>query len=169
MRIFNVLKKKILIWIVNNVFNGTRFFKIKAKLLRLCGYDIGFDSKIVGPIKIGNVSQLTIGESCWIGRDLTIDGNGCVVIGNNVDIASEVLIHTGSHIVGNSIRRAGKGRTLNVTIGNGCWIGTRAVIIEGANILESSIVGAGTVVNVTNTANSLICGNPGKVKKTYKY
>lgn len=167
MRIINIVKKRFIIWLLNNIFKGTRFFIIKKSLLKLCGYKIGKNTKVVGPIYIGNVSKLTIGDNCWIGRNFTIDGNGSVNIGNNVDIASEVLIHTGSHRLGNNLRRAGTGKTLDVKIGNGCWIGTRVIIIEGASILDGSVAGAGSVINRTLPTNSLICGNPAIVKKTY--
>lgn len=162
------VKNRIILLIINKVFKGTRFFKVKNKLLNLCGYRVGQNTKVVGPINIPIQTNLKIGSNCWIGRNFVIDGNGTVVIHDNVDIAPEVLISTGSHKLGNNERRAGIGTKLSTTIESGCWIGTRALIIEGANISKGSIVGAGTIVNKTYEEDSLIVGMPGYKKKTLK-
>lgn len=165
--IFKV-KNIIILFIINNLLKGTRFFKIKNKLLNLGGYRIGENTKIVGPINIPIKIKLEIGKDCWVGRNFTIDGNGEVLIMNNVDIAPEVLISTGSHKIGDEKRRAGSGEKLSTIIESGCWIGTRALIIEGANISRGSIVGAGAIVNKTYEKNSLIAGQIAYRKKILK-
>ncbi|CEP91035.1 galactoside O-acetyltransferase [[Clostridium] sordellii] len=157
------VKSKIVILTINTFLKGTRFFKIKNKLLNWCGYSIGYNTKVVGPINMPININLCIGDNCWIGRSFTIDGNGTVEIMNNVDIGPEVLISTGSHKIGNRDRRAGIGKTLRTTIEEGCWIGTRSLIIEGANISSGSVVGAGTIVNRTMEKDSLILGASSKV------
>ena len=43
------IRKRIVIFIVNHVLNGTRFFAAKRRLLRSIGYEIGENTKIVGP------------------------------------------------------------------------------------------------------------------------
>lgn len=59
------------------------------------GYRIGKGSKVVGPIEC--LGQFECGENCWIGKNLKINGNGTVKIGNNCDIAPEVTFQTGGH------------------------------------------------------------------------
>ena len=44
------IKKRIVIYMVNHVLTGTRFFPAKRNLLRSIGYEIGENTKIVGPI-----------------------------------------------------------------------------------------------------------------------
>ena len=92
------IRKRIVIFIVNHVLNGTRFFAAKRRLLRSIGYEIGENTKIVGPIH--NTGTLRIGANCWIGCNLTVHGNGTVTIGDNCDIAPDVTFLTGGHQMG---------------------------------------------------------------------
>ena len=68
------IKKRIVIYLVNHTLAGTRFFSEKRNLLRSIGYEIGENTKIVGPIY--NTGTLRIGANCWIGCNLTVHGNG---------------------------------------------------------------------------------------------
>lgn len=152
---------KINLFIINKFLCGVHFFKFKRMLLRASGIEIGYDTKIVGPL-ILNTSNIKIGAECWIGRNFTVDGNGQVIIGDRCDFAPEVLISTGSHKIGDLTRRAGEGVNRNTIIGNGTWIGTRATIIEGSNIGNSSIIGACSLVNKSFEDNVVIAGIPAK-------
>ncbi|WP_186326792.1 acyltransferase [Cytobacillus oceanisediminis] len=161
--------KKILFYvilsIINKVLKGTRFFKLKRFLFHTIGIEVGKDTKIVAPIYIGYINKLSMGSNCWIGKNLTIEGNGNVVIGDRCDLAPNVLINTGGHLIGDKNRRAGAGIKNNTQIESGTWIGTRVTIINGANIGESTVVAAGSVV-IKNVENStLVAGVPAKVKK----
>lgn len=92
------IKKRIVIYLVNHTLAGTRFFSAKRNLLRSIGYEIGENTKIVGPIH--NTGTLRIGANCWIGCNLTVHGNGTVTIGDNCDIAPDVIFLTGGHQMG---------------------------------------------------------------------
>ena len=80
------IKKRIVLHMVNHTLAGTRFFAAKRRLLRSIGYEIGDNTKIVGPIH--NTGTLCIGADCWVGCNLTVSGNGTVTIGDNCDIAA---------------------------------------------------------------------------------
>ena len=45
------IKQRIVIYLVNHTLAGTRFFSAKRNLLRSIGYEIGENTKIVGPIQ----------------------------------------------------------------------------------------------------------------------
>jgi maltose O-acetyltransferase len=152
-------------FLINNFLSHTRFFKFKRFLLRLCGIKIGKNSSVVGPINFGNKCTISIGDGCWIGRNFIIDGNGYVEIGNNVDIAPEVLISTGGHKIGGFDRRAGKSLVNSVFVRNGCWLGTRVTIINNTVIGKGTVVGAGSLVTKSLNENSLYVGNPANLKR----
>ena len=156
------LNFKIILFIINKFLLGVHFFKLKRELLKFAGITIGKNTKVVGPI-ILNTYNVIIGDECWIGRGFTVDGNGKVHIGNKCDFAPEVLISTGSHIIGDSMRRAGEGLTKHTIIGSGTWVGTRSTIIEGSNIGDGCIVGACSLINKSFGNNLIIAGTPGKV------
>ena len=160
----NILKKiiqRIIIFIINTFLSGTHFFSIKRFLLNFAGYKIGKNSKVVGPLNI--TGDLIVGDNCWIGKELCIFGNGLVTIGNNCDLAPCVTFSTGGHEIGDSKRRAGKGKIFNITVKDGCWVGTRVTIINSVIINESCVIGAGSLVNKNIEKSVIVGGVPAKI------
>ena len=68
-----------------------------------------------------------------------------------------------THNVDNSERRAGALRHESISIGNGCWIGTRATILPGVKIGGGSIIAAGAVITKDVDTNTLVGGVPAKM------
>lgn len=159
------LKRIIVRFIINHMLCCTRFFKIKKILLKFCGIEIGRNTKVVGPIYFGNSISIKIGDNCWIGKNISFDGDGKVYIGNNVDIAPNVVFNTGGHLIGSSKHRAGKGIITEISVGDGCWIGTGALIVNNTTINSGVVVAAGSVVIKNIPNNVLIAGVPAKIKK----
>ena len=160
------LKRKIGLFLINNLFSGTHFFKVKRNLLKMSGISVGKDTKIVGPLHIGTVAELTIGDNSWVGTDLKIYGNGKVYIGNCCDIAPEVAFVTGSHeieTVGN--RRAGKGVSYEIYVKDGCWIGCRCSISGNTVIERGCVIGACSYVNKSLLENHICYGVPAKPQR----
>lgn len=52
-----------------------------------------------------------------------------------------------------------------VTIGNGCRIGTRAIILPGMHIGEGAVVGAGSVVTRDVPPDTVVAGNPARLRR----
>lgn len=160
------IKKRIVIYIVNHVLAGTRYFSAKKKFLRSIGYEIGENTKIVGPIH--NTGTLCIGANCWIGCNLTVHGNGVVMIGDNCDIAPDVAFLTGGHRIGGHGRRAGEGESYHITVGSGVWIGSGVTILSNTTIGDGSVIAACACVTKDVPADTLAAGVPAKVVKEYE-
>lgn len=160
-RAFSRVRRKWVMFLVNKVYCGTIKFNRKRKLLNSIGYQIGEGTKIVGPVEISG--KLIIGKNCWIGKNLKINGNGVVTIGNDCDIAPEVTFQTGGHFIGSSERRAGKGCIFNQVIGDGCWIGGRVTILNNTTIGNSCVVAGCACVTKDVEDNSLVGGVPAKI------
>lgn len=156
------LRYKLNIFLVNKVYVGVnqKKFEKKRKLLNKIGYSVGEGTKIVGPIFC--TGKLIVGKNCWLGKNLTINGNGAVKIGDNCDIAPEVTFQTGTHEIGDCERRAGEGYNLDIDVGSGTWIGVRATILPGVKIGDSCIVAACACVNKSVDSNKLVGGVPAK-------
>jgi maltose O-acetyltransferase len=163
--IFFKICRKFCLFIINNFFSTTNFFYLKNILLKISGISVGKNSKIVGPIRIGTVASLKIGNDCWIGSGLNIYGNGNVAIGDRCDLAPDISFVTGSHEIGDTNRRAGKGISYSIEVSDGCWIGARATIVGNIKINTSSIVGASSLVNKNVLENTIVGGVPAKVIK----
>lgn len=150
------------LFLVNNIFKGTHYFNIKYYLLNFAGIIIGKGTKVVGPIYIGSVAKLKIGENCWVNKNFSVEGNGEVHIGNNCDLAPDVCFLTGSHEIGNFKKRAGKGITWNYKVGDGTWIGAKVTILNGIEIGEGVIIGATSLVNSYCKSNHVYVGTPAR-------
>ena len=157
------IKHYVVMFLVNKVYAGplVKHFEKKRRLLNSIGYKIGNGTCIVGPIEC--TGQLTIGSDCWIGKNLKVNGNGSVVIGNNCDIAPEVTFQTGGHEIGGASRRAGDGIICSQRVGDGVWIGGRTTIIGNTTIGDSSVVAGCACVVHDVESNVLVGGVPAKV------
>ena len=156
--------RAIILFIVNHILVGTWFYKAKRVLLNSLGYQIGKETRIVGPFFC--TAQLTVGDRCWIGRNFKIHGNGKVTIGDNCDIAPEVVFLTGGHQIGDEERRAGKGTSYTIHIGNGTWIGARSTILKDVNVGPGCVIASCACVVDDVEDNCLVGGVPAKKIKS---
>lgn len=156
----STVKRVFCTYLVNHFYVGTRCFEQKRKLLNFIGYEIGAGTKVVGPIY--NTGKLKIGKNCWIGKNLTVNGNGTVIIGDNCDIAPEVTFLTGGHKVGDFSRRAGEGEIYTIKVGSGTWLGARSTIGGNTNIGKGCVVAACACVMRDLDDNRLVGGVPAK-------
>lgn len=108
------------------------------------------------------------GNKVEIGKGTTVNGR-CyfenlekIVIGENCDIAMDVMFCTSTHEFGNEHKRAGKAYGEPIKIGNGSWIGARTTILPGVTIGDGCIIGAGSVITKDCAPNGLYVGFPAK-------
>jgi len=114
---------------------------------------------------ISNLGEgLIIGNNVGIAQNAFIQVRGKVVIGNDVIIGPNVSIFSENHNFDQleiPISKQGVSRK-GVNIGNGVWLATKVVILDGVTIGENSIVAAGSIVNKDIPANSIYGGIPAK-------
>lgn len=144
----------------------TRFYRLKARLLRLSGFNIASDARIVSSVKFIGVDNVIIGADSFIGHDsLFIGSNHTIIeIGAYCDISTRVTFVTGTHEIDNlGLRVAGKGYGESIFIGDGVWVGINATILPGVSIGNNSIIAAGSVVTKDIPARVLAGGVPAKI------
>jgi len=110
---------------------------------------------------------LIIGSNVGIAQNCFIQVRGKVVIGNDVIFGPNVSVFSENHVFSDPdlpVSRQGETR-IGVSIEDGVWIGTRAVILDGVTVGKNSIVAAGSVVNCDVPAYSVVGGVPAKVLK----
>lgn len=155
------IKRHIALFFCNRLCAGTRFFGLKRCLLRLAGYQIGSGTKVVGPVFC--TGKLTVGENCWIGRDMKIYGNGEVILGNNCDLGPEVTFLTGGHGIGGEQRRAGPGESYCIRVEDGCWLGAKTTLLGDITLGQGSVLAACGCAVRDIPPNTLAGGVPAKV------
>lgn len=138
--------------------------RFKVSILKICGENI-HQSARVGSITVRG-PRLVVGES-WLGDFGFYVGstNTSVVIEDNVDIGPNVKFFTGSHHVGGHERRAGRGVGKDIKVGAGVWIGANSTILGGVRIGSGSIIAAGSNVINDVPEDTLVAGNPARIKR----
>ena len=114
--------------------------------------------------------ELIIGENVGIAANAFIAMRGKVAIGDNTILGPGVSIHAENHNFSDlnvPIRKQGATRK-GITIGNDCWIGSKAVILDGVNIGNHVIVAAGAVITKDVPDYAIVGGVPAKVIKMRK-
>tara|TARA_A100001015_G_scaffold169845_1_gene188817 strand:- start:209 stop:664 length:456 start_codon:yes stop_codon:yes gene_type:complete len=121
-----------------------------------------------------------IGDNCNICSHVFIEND--VIIGNNVTIKNGVQIWDGIHIEDNVFigpnvtftndlfprSRHHPEKFLKTLIKKGASIGGNSTILPDIVIGHNSIIGAGAVVTKDVPDNSIVIGNPAKIKRYLK-
>lgn len=113
---------------------------------------------------------LTIGNNVGISQNCFIQVRGKVTIGNDVIIGPGVSIFSENHNFNDPslpVRLQGETRK-GVTIEEGAWIGTKAIILDGVRVGRNSIVAAGSIVTRDVPSYAIVGGVPARVLKERK-
>jgi acetyltransferase-like isoleucine patch superfamily enzyme len=143
------------------VYSSFAFLHYRSR--QPCGVQIGHDTGVYNGtfFDLDVDGEVTIGDYCTLVGPI-ICLNGRLSISDYVFIAHEVTIadHFAAAPPGAEVRGAPSNRISEISIGEGAWIGTRAVLLPGAKIGPWAVVGAGSVVNCDVPPYGVVAGNP---------
>lgn len=153
----------------NNFLVNGRILKLDTKYL-LLGKKIRFGSDL--RIQSYCRKKVQIGDNVYAGNRVSILVGDEIVIGRDVLIASDVCITSENHRSNPEAEISYAKQPLiikPVYIGDGCWIGEKAVILPGVSIGKKSVIGAGSIVTKDIPDYCIAVGNPAKVVKKYDF
>jgi acetyltransferase-like isoleucine patch superfamily enzyme len=133
---------------------------VRASLMRFYGIKTGTHGIRPGCYFAGR--DIAIGAGTFINYRCFFDGSAPIRIGKNCGLGMEVLFCTSTHVMGPATERAGRVNPQPITVGDGCWIGARSVILPGVTIGDGCVIAAGAVVNKDCAANGMYAGVPAR-------
>lgn len=145
-----------------------------APTLRANGAAIGQRVRFRSPLVIHNsdserrryYKKLEVGDDCYFGRELFLDLQDRIVIEDQVTISHRVMILTHTDAGTSPLKDEFIPTTqAPVIIRRGAYIGANVTILQGIEIGESSIVGAGAVVTQSVAPSTVVAGVPARVIK----
>lgn len=133
---------------------------VRALLLRM--YGIRVPSHGIRPLCFFGGRDIWIGEGSFVNYRCFFDGSAPIRIGRNCGIGMEVLFCTSGHDIAGPAERAGHVHPKPITVGDGCWVGARSVLLPGVTVGDGCIVAAGAVVIGECMPNGLYAGVPAR-------
>ncbi len=126
----------------------------------------------------GSAGQLKIGEKVGLANTMCNLSSGSITIGDNCAFGQNVMLITGTHLFKNGKRASltygssagwGGGEEevptsgRDITIEEGCFIGSGSIISGPVKIGKHSIICAGAVVTKNVNEHEVVAGVPAKV------
>jgi putative colanic acid biosynthesis acetyltransferase WcaF len=146
-------------WYIFNAFVMNSYFPFSSYrifVLKVFGAQIGHGVVIKPKVNIKYPWRLKVGNHVWIGENVWIDNLDDVIIGNNVCISQGALLLSGNH----NYTKPGFDLIIGkITLGDGAWIGAKAVVCPDTEIGSHAVVIAGSVASGKLEAYGIYRGN----------
>jgi len=139
------------------------FHHIRRFIYRMFGMKIGKGSTLHMGAVFYKIKNIEIGKDTIVGENAVLDGREKILIGDHVDIASEVMIYNSQHdINSNDFAKVEEVIKEPVEVGDYVFIGPRAIILPGIKIGKGAVVAAGAVVTKDVPDFKIVGGVPAK-------
>jgi putative colanic acid biosynthesis acetyltransferase WcaF len=129
---------------------------LRVRALRAFGAHIGEGVLFRPRTRVRFPWKLHIGDRSWIGEGVWFHNQDHIHIGSDAVVSQDTFLTTGSH----AHRRDMALVTRPIRIGDGAWVTSRCVVLGGADIGRSALIGPLSVVAGTIPANVVASGNP---------
>jgi acetyltransferase-like isoleucine patch superfamily enzyme len=107
---------------------------------------------------------ITIGARSLVGEGCILRGQGGITIGDDVYLGTLVQLLAVNHVFHDTTRPISQqGITARgISIADGAWVGSGAIIIDGVRVGRNAVVGAGAVVTGDVPDYAVAVGNPAR-------
>lgn len=130
---------------------------VRLGALRLWGASIGEGSTVSRGTTVFDIDKIVIGRDCSIGFRCLLDARGTISLGDNVVLASDTQIITGTHVIDSDTFEA---EFEPVSVGSFAWVASRSTILGGVAIGRGAVVGACSLVRADVPPMAVVAGVP---------
>ena len=138
--------------------------EIREIMGRLTGRKIDDTFRMFPPFYTDFGKNIRIGRNVFINSGCHFQDQGGIEIGDATLIGHNAVLATINHDLDPSMNRAN--HYAPIKIGKHVWIGSNAVILQGVEIGDWSVVAAGAVVTRDVPPMTVVGGVPAKILKT---
>lgn len=135
-----------------------------APALRALFASVGQDVLIEAPFHCAYGMNIRLGDGVYFNAGCTILDTAPVSVGARTMLGPGVHIYCAEHHKDPKLRAQGLEIAKPVTIGADVWIGGGAIILAGVTVGDRAIVGAGSVVTRDVAPDTVVTGNPARVR-----
>ncbi|RFA11061.1 acetyltransferase [Subtercola boreus] len=132
---------------------------VRLGALRLWGAKIGSGTSISRGTTVFDIDKLVIGRDCSIGFRCLFDARGGITLGDNVVLASDTQLITGSHVIDSDDFAA---EFKPITIDSFAWVASRSTVVSGVTIGRGGVVGACSLVREDVPPMAVVAGVPAR-------
>jgi acetyltransferase-like isoleucine patch superfamily enzyme len=124
----------------------------------------------IGSSRVCEEPELTIGNNVFLGHQVVLHPNKCIVIEDDVLVAGNCFItDSNEHPIEMERRICHEPCTPEeikpVYIRRGAWLGKGCMVLRGVEIGEGAVIGAGSVVSRSIPPFTIAVGNPATVTR----
>ncbi len=118
-----------------------------------------------------SLGSIMIGKNVWIGANCTVEKSQIDQTIIEDDVKIDDLVHIGHNSILKKSTQIAAGAVISgrVKVGKGSWIAPNAVIDNGCEIGDDSIVGSSSLVRSNFPKNSIIIGSPAKLLRKTRF
>lgn len=132
----------------------------RQRIYRANGLEV--DSKLISPRCFFHTADIYVGREVRLNHGVHIENVARVEIGANAGLGVNTVVLTSDHDMGPPEARIGEWHHKPVTIGEGCWVGARCLILAGVTLGPGCVVAAGSVVRHDCAPNTVYAGVPAR-------
>lgn len=139
---------------------------LRKLIYKLLGCNIEKNSVFHFKTEIRRIYYLNVGKGSIIGDNALLDARNKIIIGENVNLSSNVSIYTEQHDHRDPYFECTSERNKTVIIGDRAWIGSNVIILPGVKIGTGAVCCAGSVVTKDVEPYAIVAGIPAKKVNT---
>lgn len=145
------------------IFGGEMLGRLPSKRIRtscasrLLGIKIDPTAQLYRWREIRDGRNISIGRGSIVGSGVILDGRKGIVIGDSVNISSEVALWTLQHDIDSPTFATSGGP---IVVGDRAWLSFRCTILPGVTIGEGAVVAAGAIVSKDVPPYTVVAGIP---------
>lgn len=165
--------RKGIVWNVKQLLNGWMMYSVvclgkvpcqKYRLFMLKNVyqmSIGKNVVIYGGCRFWAPWNISIGKGTIVGDGCSLDGRNGIVIGENVNLSTDVYIYTEQHDINDPYFESGDSGG-SVYVGDRAWLSSRTTILPKVQIGEGAVLASGALASKSLDAYGVYGGMPAK-------